>query len=549
MKVKTESIAWHGKEAVFSVDVQPKIAGQPQRIATAGLDCNVRLWKRDSNNCIKFLSNLSRHEKAVNIVRFSTSGEFLASAGDDAIVVISKLSEVEESFFLDEEKENIETWAAVKYLRGHLEDVNDLQWSADDSLIITGAVDRTAILWDVEKGQSLKIFNEAKHFVNGVTIDPLSHYAITMSSDRAMRVYNIRKKKIFQTVTKMKAILTNGSYKDDCNSCPKDTAESEQPKDGKSEEKLVRMFHDETVVRRRLSFTGDGKVLVVPAGCIHYIEDDNKRTKSVNAVLLFSRHNMCKPFAFLPGLKDPPSLVAMCPVVFQNRKEKADNNLNLGYRYVFAVASTEDIILYDTESVKPFGLICNIHYSSITDMSWSHDASFLMVSSRDGFCSMIEFEENEIGIPFSADDVSAASHADSTADNLPHKPATTDGKESEPQVITQISSVACTSAAVSSDSEDDEPMDTTEPPATTLHQDQERNVEEPVKEKRADVHKIKLDSLAPDKRNNTFQNGSPIPAKTPRRIVPLPVKVAKTPTKSPRRVNLVTISRSLNEND
>ena len=71
-----------------------------------------------------------------------------------------------------------------------MEDINDLQWSADDSQIITGSVDQTAIIWDVEKACVHKVLSEAKHFVNGVTIDPLAHFAVTMSSDRRVLLYN-----------------------------------------------------------------------------------------------------------------------------------------------------------------------------------------------------------------------------------------------------------------------------------------------------------------------------------------------------------------------
>jgi len=397
MKVTTIEIAWHGKESVYSVDVQPQISNQPQRIATGGLDGNVRIWQLVNKNNSKFLSNINRHEKAVNIVRFSNTGIYLATAGDDAVMYIWTLSDTNEVVpIFCEENDNKETWINHKHFRGHLEDVIDLGWSSDDSLIITGSVDQTAILWDVEKGQKLKIFHEAKHFVNGVALDPLSHYGVTMSSDRAMRIYNLRKKRIVATVTRMKCLNTSSS-----------TCISTNNKENKSDEKLKRMFHDETVVRRRLKFTCDGKILVVPAGCVHHSNEvDKKSPKTANAVFLFSRHDFSKPFAFLSGLKEPPCIISMCPVLFKNRNKESSQTSNflLDYRYVFAVASSSTIILYDTENPTPFGYVSNIHYSSLTDLAWSSDASFLMVSSRDGFCSIVEFENGEIGIPYKKDD-------------------------------------------------------------------------------------------------------------------------------------------------
>lgn len=53
----------------------------------------------------------------------------------------------------DNETVSKESWTVVKILRGHLEDVYDLCWSPDSSSLISGSVDNTAIMWDVQKGK------------------------------------------------------------------------------------------------------------------------------------------------------------------------------------------------------------------------------------------------------------------------------------------------------------------------------------------------------------------------------------------------------------
>lgn len=52
---------------------------------------------------------------------------------------------------------NKENWSVVKVLRGHLEDVYDLCWSCDSCSIISGSVDNSAIVWDVQTGRQGQI--------------------------------------------------------------------------------------------------------------------------------------------------------------------------------------------------------------------------------------------------------------------------------------------------------------------------------------------------------------------------------------------------------
>jgi chromatin assembly factor 1 subunit B len=67
------------------------------------------------------------------------------------------------------------------------------------------------------------------------------------------------------------------------------------------------------------------------------------------------------------------------------------------YRYIYAVATEDSIFFYDTQSLNPFAYVTDIHYSNLSDLSWSNDARFLLVTSIDGFCTFISFKDGELG--------------------------------------------------------------------------------------------------------------------------------------------------------
>lgn len=76
---------------------------------------------------------------------------------------------------------------------------------------------------------------------------------------------------------------------------------------------------------------------------------------------------------------------------------------------IYAIASKSSVYLYDTQQKIPFGCISNIHYARLTDLTWSGDGNILIVSSVDGFCTVITFEDGELGKiygkPFTAEDL------------------------------------------------------------------------------------------------------------------------------------------------
>ncbi|GCC25430.1 hypothetical protein chiPu_0003840 [Chiloscyllium punctatum] len=343
MKFVTCEIAWHNKEPVYSVDFQHGADGRIDRLASAGVDSAVRMWKvdkgPDGKAAVDILSNLIRHTKAVNVVRFSPSGEILASGGDDALILLWKLNdnkdikESEQNLFEEDAQLNKENWTVLKTLRGHIEDVYDICWTLDGNHMVSGSVDNTAIMWDINKGAKLSIFNEHKSYVQGVTWDPLGQYIATLSCDRVMRVYSTQTRRVAFNVSKM----SSGN---------------------EGETKSYRMFHDDGMKSffRRLTFTPDGSLLLIPAGCVEAGEN------VTNTTYVFSRKNLKRPIAHLPCPAKATLAVRCCPIFFELRQPKVE-----------------------------------VH--QLDPPSESRDGLILTISSTDGYCSFVTFEKDELGVP------------------------------------------------------------------------------------------------------------------------------------------------------
>lgn len=393
MKLNTPEIAWHEKKPILGIDFSK--VGSKCRLASAGADNDVKIWlitcNEDQQTKIEFLANLNRHTKAVNVVRFSPKDEILASGGDDATIILWKLNNNSDhaanaTLLEDDDLQNKESWTFHKSLRGHLEDVYDICWSPDGNNLISGSVDNSAIIWDSTKGTKLMILKDHKHYVQGVSWDPLGHYLVTNSSDRSCRLYNSSSYRCCYNISKL---LLNGMQKS--------TENMESLKLGK-------MFHDETMPSffRRPSYSPDGSLLIVPAGRIEVGD------QVVNATYVFTRASPNKPVLYLPSPQKASVAVRCCPILFELRQEngvKGDENtvkslFKLPYRMVFAVATLDSVLLYDTQQVAPFAFIGNIHYAALTDATWSHDGSMLVVSSSDGYCSIIHFKGGELGKPY-----------------------------------------------------------------------------------------------------------------------------------------------------
>jgi len=140
--------------------------------------------------------------------------------------------------------------------------------------------------------------------------------------------------------------------------------------------------------------------------------------KITHCTYVFSRTDFTKPALCLPSKDKYTIAVRCCPIIFELRPvlrkkstmpnsqeplkpwEKYSTLFALPYRMVFAVATQNAVMFYDTQQAAPFGRVSNIHYTGLTDLSWSPDGRIVVVSSSDGFCSIITFGEDELGTAY-----------------------------------------------------------------------------------------------------------------------------------------------------
>jgi chromatin assembly factor 1 subunit B len=178
---------------------------------------------------------------------------------------------------------------------------------------------------------------------------------------------------------------------------------------------------------RRLNWTVDGAFLVTPAALWHGVNDTNgEKVTSASPLFstyLFARHRFDEPYRVLTGLDKPSVVVRPNPVLFElppsvleeskenqwpsSRKATFDfraaqqfpstSPSGLPYRSIFAVLTLDSILIYDTHHDAPLSVLQGLHYSGLTDCCWSSDGTNLMVCSSDGYISVINFADGELG--------------------------------------------------------------------------------------------------------------------------------------------------------
>jgi chromatin assembly factor 1 subunit B len=135
---------------------------------------------------------------------------------------------------------------------------------------------------------------------------------------------------------------------------------------------------------------------------------------------LFRKNYFVKPSFSVQTNKEPVLICKFCPLLFK-KKNPEDGLFKQPYYMIFAIATTNSVLIYSTDSLKPLYGMGNFHFAALTDLAWK-EAEILAISSSDGFISFFTFQKGELGESFEPEEGPLKEMITRTAYVAPVKP-------------------------------------------------------------------------------------------------------------------------------
>lgn len=356
---------------VYSCHVSP----DGKRLATAGGDGHVRVWSTESiynadtpkYNKPRQLCHMSHHLGTIHSVRFSPNGRYLASGADDKIICVYHLDKgPPAATFGTNEPPPVENWKTYKRLIGHDNDVQDLAWSYDSSILVSVGLDSKVVVWSGHTFEKLKTLPAHQSHVKGITFDPANKFFATASDDRTIKIFRFT------------SPAPNATQHDMVNNFVLETTISTPFKSSP----LTTYF-------RRCSWSPDG----------NHIAAANAVNGPVSSVAIIERTRWDSEINLI-GHEAPTEVCMFSPRLFHTSKPDASAADGAATSLVTVIASAgqdKTLSIWNTNTSRPVVVCQDLAGKSISDLAWTPDGQTIFASSLDGSIVVVNFEEGELG--------------------------------------------------------------------------------------------------------------------------------------------------------
>ena len=342
----------------------------------SGLDCIVRIWSTaaiyNSDKLLpgtpKQLCSISTHSGAVLAVRFSGCNRYLASGSDDKIVLIYERDTAagpNRPVFGSKEAPHVETWRTSRRLAGHDNDVQDIGWSADSSILVSVGLDSKVVVWSGHTFEKLKTLNFHQSLVKGLTFDPANKYFATASDDRSIKV------------VRFNPPLPN--------STAQDMASTFQLENSITSPFVTSPL---TTYFRRCSWSPDGA----------HIAAANATNGPVSSVAIINRGTWDSEINLI-GHEGPVEVCAFAPRMFSKDPVPPNGTVDSSVLVTVIACAGQDkaLSVWNTSHPRPLVITQDLATKTISDLAWSPDGKNLFATSLDGSIIAIMFEDGDLG--------------------------------------------------------------------------------------------------------------------------------------------------------
>ncbi|KAJ5086424.1 hypothetical protein NUU61_007731 [Penicillium alfredii] len=347
-------------------------------LVDAPTDGYVRIWSTEAiyntgdaefANKPKQLASMSNHSGTIHTVRFSPNGRYLASGADDKIVCVYMLDSnppTHSSTFGTDEAPPVENWRTIRRLIGHDNDVQDLGWSFDSSILVSVGLDSKVVVWSGHTFEKLKTISVHQSHVKGITFDPANKYFATASDDRTVRVFRFT------------------------SPAPNSTAH-DQMNNFVLEHTISAPFANSplTAYFRRCSWSPDGM----------HIAAANAVNGPVSSVAIINRGSWDGDINLI-GHEAPVEVCAFSPRLYSTEPINKSQPNSAGQHHITVIAcagADKSLSIWITSNAWPIVVAQEMAAKSISDLAWSPDGSCMYATALDGTIVAVQFEDGELG--------------------------------------------------------------------------------------------------------------------------------------------------------